>query len=121
MQFALLNYRIFYPTNFLIKELICGAVRILQNARRARSKMLDDMEILRRPRHPPAALIERILSVIATLGLVCFGIGLVLFIYGKASSNLAVDTIGGQILVIGLLLVVPRIFFWIAAEIAANA
>jgi len=83
--------------------------------------MVSDMEILRKPRHPPAAMIERILSVIATLGLVCFGIGLMLFIYGKASSNLAVDTIGGQILVTGLLLMVPRIFFWIAAEIATNA
>jgi len=83
--------------------------------------MLADLEILRKPRHPPAALIERILDVIATFGLVCFGIGLALFIYGKASGNLAVDIIGGRILVIGLLLVAPSILFWIAAEIAEHA
>jgi len=83
--------------------------------------MLDELEILRKPKHPPASLIERILSVIATLGLACFGIGLVLFIYGKASNNLTVDIIGGRMLAIGILLVAPRIVFWIAAEIAAHA
>ncbi len=72
---------------------------------------------MRRPRHPPASLIERILSKIATLGLACLCIGLILFIYGKASSNLTVDLIGGRVLVIGIILVAARILFWIAVEI----
>jgi hypothetical protein len=66
-------------------------------------------------------LIERILSVIATLGLACFGIGLLLFIYGRASNNLTVSIIGGNMFAIGILLVAPRIIFWIAAKIIEHA
>ena len=79
--------------------------------------MSIETEILRKPRHPPASLIERILSVMATLGLACFCIGLILFIYGKASNNLTADLIGAYMLVIGIMLMVPRILFWIAVEI----
>jgi len=75
-------------------------------------------KILRKPRHPPASLIERILSDAYALGLACFCIGLILFIYGKASNNLTVDLIGGRVLVIGIMLVAPRLLFWIAVEIA---
>ena len=75
------------------------------------------LEYLRKRKHPPASLIERILSVMATLGLACLCIGLILFISGKVSNNLTVDRIGAYVLVIGIMLVVPRLFFWILVEI----
>jgi len=53
----------------------------------------------------------------ATLGYACLCIGLILFIYGKASNNLTVDLMGGRVLVIGSMLVAVRILFWIAVKI----
>ena len=76
------------------------------------------MEHLRKPRHPLAyRMIERILSVMAALGLACLCIGLVLFIAGNASGHVAVARIGAYVLVIGVALVVLRLFYWIAVEI----
>jgi len=59
----------------------------------------------------------RVLSKMATLGYACLCIGLILFIYGKASNNLTVDLMGGRVLVIGSMLVAVRILFWIAVKI----
>lgn len=78
-------------------------------------------EYLRKQRRPPASLIERILSAMATLGLVCLCIGVVLHLLGRALSNLAVARFGAYVLLIGILLVVPRIFFWLVVEIAERA
>ena len=73
---------------------------------------------LGKPRHPLVLrLIERILSVMATLGLACLCIGLILHISGRASNNLTVARIGAYVLVIGIMLVVPRLLYWIAVEI----
>ena len=62
-------------------------------------------------------LIERILSVMATLGLACLCIGLILHISGRASNNLTVARIGAYALVIGIMLVAPRLLYWIAVQI----
>lgn len=82
---------------------------------------MSDIEYLRKPKHPPASLIERILSVMATLGLACLCIGIILNLSGRASDNLTVVRIGAYVLVVGIMLIVPRILFWIAVEIVERA
>jgi len=63
----------------------------------------------------------RALSKMATLGYACTCIGLILFIYGKASDNLTVDLIGGRVLVVGIMLLAVRILFWVAGKIIEHA
>jgi len=82
---------------------------------------MSDIEYLRKPKHPPASLIERILSVMATLGLACLCIGIILLLSGRASDNLTVARIGAYVLVVGIMLIVPRLVFWIAVEIVERA
>jgi len=82
---------------------------------------MSDIEYLRKPKHPPASLIERILSVMATLGLACLCIGIILNLSGRASDNLTVARIGAYVLVVGIMLIVPRFLFWIAVEIVERA
>lgn len=79
--------------------------------------MSFEMEILRKRRHPPASLIERIFSVMATLGLACLCVGLILFTSGKASSNLIIARIGAYMLVIGIMLVAAGLLYWILVKI----
>jgi len=81
------------------------------------TKMSYGYEYVRKPKHPPASLIERILVVMAVLGLACLCIGFVLFISGNAFGNLMISRIGAYTLVVGMMLVAPRILFWIAAKI----
>lgn len=81
-----------------------------------------DFEHRGKPRHAHAyRLIERFLSVMAILGLACLCIGLILFISGKALNNLTVARIGVYILLIGILFVVVRLFYWIAAKMVERA
>ena len=82
---------------------------------------MSDIEYLRKPKHPPASLIERFLSVMATLGLACLCIGIILLLSGRASDNLTVARIGAYILVVGIMLIVPRLIFWIAVQIVERA
>jgi hypothetical protein len=49
-------------------------------------------EYLRKPEHPSASLIERILSVMAVLGLACLFIGSILFVSGNGFSNCYQDS-----------------------------
>ena len=69
---------------------------------------------------PLELLVERFLSVMAVLGLTCFCIGLLLHIVGRASNNLIFARIGAYILVIGIVLVVTRLFFWIMEKIVGR-
>jgi vacuolar-type H+-ATPase subunit I/STV1 len=81
------------------------------------TKMSYGYEYLGKPEHPPASLIERILSVMAVLGLACLFIGSILFVSGNGFSNLMIARIGAYILVIGIMLVAPRLLFWIVTKI----
>ncbi|MDH5374879.1 MAG: hypothetical protein OEZ21_05635 [Candidatus Bathyarchaeota archaeon] len=82
---------------------------------------MSDIEYLRKSKHPPASLIERILSVMATLGLACLSIGIILHLYGRASDNLTLARIGAYMLVVGIMLMVPRLLFWISVQIVERA
>jgi uncharacterized membrane protein HdeD (DUF308 family) len=62
-------------------------------------------------------LIERILSVMTILGLVCLGIGLLLFVAGKTSDVFTVAQVGAIALLVGILLVAVRIFSWLIEAI----
>jgi uncharacterized membrane protein HdeD (DUF308 family) len=72
---------------------------------------VSDLEYLRKRKRPPASL------VVAILGLTCLCIGSVLHLSGKASSDLTVARIGAYVLVVGIMLIMMRLLFWIAAEI----
>lgn len=82
---------------------------------------MSDIEYLRKPRHPPASFLERFLSVAAALGLACFGFGIILHLAGRASDNLTVARIGAYALVVGILLIAPRLLFWISVQIVERA
>jgi len=64
-----------------------------------------------------ARRVERVLSLISTLGLSCLCIGLVLHIVGKAVDNFLVIQVGAYMLVVGGLLVTVRLTEWIAEKI----
>ena len=63
-----------------------------------------------------ARRVERVLSLISTLGLSCLCIGLVLHIVGKAVNNFLVVQVGAYILLVGGLLVTVRLIEWIAEK-----
>jgi uncharacterized membrane protein HdeD (DUF308 family) len=62
-------------------------------------------------------LVERILSVMTVLGLVCLGVGLLLFIAGSASDVFTVAQVGAITLLVGILLIAIRIFSWLIEAI----
>lgn len=69
---------------------------------------------------PLELLIERILSAIAVLGLTCLCIGLLLHIAGRSSNDLIVARIGAYILLMGIVLVATRLFYWIMEKIVGR-
>jgi len=57
---------------------------------------------------------------VTVLGLTCLGIGLPLYIVGRASNDLNASRVGAYILLIGVALVAMRIFYWIAEELVGQ-
>lgn len=67
---------------------------------------------------PLERLVERIISVTTVLSLTCLCVGLLVHILGRyASNDLLVARVGAWILVIGILLVVIRVSYWIAERL----
>lgn len=56
--------------------------------------------------------IERVLSVIAVLGLIFIGLGIVLCVGGRVPENF-VFRVGVYMLLIGIALIAMRVFFWL--------
>lgn len=73
-----------------------------------------------KPMTPLELLVERILSVIAILGLTCLCIGLLLHITGRFSNSSIVAQIGAYILVIGIVLIATRLIYWIMEKIVGR-
>ena len=65
-------------------------------------------------------LVERALSIITVLGLVCMGIGLLLYITGNASNVFFFAQIGAIVLSVGTLLVGIRVFSWLVETIVGK-
>jgi hypothetical protein len=68
-------------------------------------------------RIPISLLIERVLSVMIFLSLICLCVGFVLYLIGVFSNVLIVIKIGVDLLLVGVALIALRIFFWIMEEI----
>ena len=64
--------------------------------------------------------IERILRVVTVLGLACLGIGLPLFIVGRTLGDSTTARVGAYALLIGIVLMGMRIFYWIAKEMVGR-
>lgn len=90
----------------LVKDSVEGALHNLEN---------DDKSSAREA-HMTRSL-DRLLSLIAVLGLACLGIGLALLLIGWTLDNLFVSQVGADTLVIGGVLVGIRVLEWIAEEI----
>lgn len=63
---------------------------------------------------------ERILSVITVLGLICLCIGVLLYVAGRASDLFTVAQVGVFLLLIGAVLIGMRILYWIMEELVGR-
>ena len=68
-------------------------------------------------RMPISLLVERIISVMTVLGLTCLCIGFTLYIVGCISDVSIVAQVGAYVLLVGILLIAMRIFFWLLEKI----
>jgi len=69
---------------------------------------------------PLQKLVERTFSVTAVLGPACLCIGLLVHIAGRALNILFVAQVGAYILVIGIVLIATRLFYWIMDKIVTR-
>jgi len=71
-------------------------------------------------RMPISLLVERIISVMTILGLICLCIGFTLYIVGGVSDVSIVAQFGAYVLLVGIALIAMRIFFWVLEEIVGR-
>ena len=64
--------------------------------------------------------IERILSAMTIIGLTCLGIGLPLFMAGRTFNDTIISRVGAYILLIGIVLIGLRVFYWIVEEMVGR-
>ncbi len=74
----------------------------------------------RKPTMPVELLFERILSGMVVFGLATLCIGLLLHIIGRSLGDSIVARIGAYILVIGIVLIAARLFYWIMEKIVGR-
>ena len=66
---------------------------------------------------PASLFIERILSVITVLGVICLCIGIPLHVWGRISDSFPAAQVGAYIFLFGFLLIFMRVFYWILEKI----
>lgn len=71
-------------------------------------------------RMPVSLLMERIMLIMTVLGLACLCVGVPLYIAGKISDAFTVAQVGVYMLLIGIALIVMRIFYWILEELVGR-
>jgi hypothetical protein len=71
-------------------------------------------------RMPVSLLMERILSVITVLALICLCIGVPLYVAGGALDVFTMAQVGVFLLLIGAVLIGMRILYWIMEELVGR-
>jgi drug/metabolite transporter (DMT)-like permease len=82
--------------------------------------MIEMRQMATEKRMPVSLLMERILSVITVLGLICLCIGVLLYVAGRASDLFTVAQVGVFLLLIGAVLIGMRILYWIMEELVGR-
>lgn len=82
--------------------------------------MIEMRQMATEKRMPVSLLMERILSVITVLGLICLCIGVPLYVAGRASNLFTAAQVGVFLLLIGAVLIGMRILYWIMEELVGR-